>query len=170
MWDCRLLRMTPSGEWMHNECMLANGYKKANVWRWCLRRKKVGDKSRWTQSPVPGPRHTINVSLGTTHLMWDCRLLRMTPSGEWMHNECMLANGYKKANVWRWCLRRKKVGDKSRWTQSPVPGPRHTNNVLELVSKLVVHSSIKVGLDAYALPSFQSVKSIFCEYHLGTDP
>ena len=34
------------------------------------------------------------------------------------------------------------MGDKSRWTQSPVPGPRHTNNVLELVSKLVVHSSI----------------------------
>ena len=25
----------------------------------------------------------------------------------------------------------------------PVPGPRHTNKVLELVSKLVVHSSIK---------------------------
>ena len=60
----------------------------------------------------------------------------------------MLANGYKKANVWRWCPRRKKVGDKSRWTQSPVPGPRHTNNVLELVSKLVVHSSKKTAKGA----------------------
>ena len=75
--------------------------------------------------------------------MWDCRLLRMTPSGEWMHNECMLANGYKKANVWRWCLRCKKVGDKSRWTQSPIPRIPDTHKVLELVSKLVVHSSIK---------------------------